>query len=264
MRSGKIKAYRRHGQDPLAGAPDVPTLDEAGVPGLYISFWHGLWVPKGTPKDVIAKLNAAVVDALADPAVRQRLADLGQEIPPREQQTPEALGAFHKAEIEKWWPIIKAASIKVEAHQLEAEDIVAQRALPVAGLRPHRVASARGARRWRRRRRPPGLSRQAWPQRTVKFLLPLGPGSGVDIGARLCHRLSAVEQPVVVENRPGRRHCRDQRIRERPRDHLLLATPTSSFTAIPTCMKTCPTSPAIFCRLPECPTRSSRSRRQRL
>ena len=90
----------------------MPTIDEAGVPGLHISFWHGLWVPKGTPKDVIAKLNAAVVDALADPAVRQRLTDLGQEIVPREQQTPAALGAYHKAEIEKWWPIIKAANIK--------------------------------------------------------------------------------------------------------------------------------------------------------
>jgi tripartite-type tricarboxylate transporter receptor subunit TctC len=94
--------------------PDTPTIDEAGVPGLYASFWHGLLVPKGTPKDVIAKLDAAVVDALADPSVRQRLTDLGQEIWPREQQTPEALGALQKAEIEKWWPIIKAANIKAE------------------------------------------------------------------------------------------------------------------------------------------------------
>jgi tripartite-type tricarboxylate transporter receptor subunit TctC len=84
------------------------------VPGLYASFWHGLWVPKGTPKDVIAKLHAAVADTLADPSVRQRLTDLGQEIWPREQQAPEALGALQKAEIEKWWPIIKAANIKAE------------------------------------------------------------------------------------------------------------------------------------------------------
>jgi tripartite-type tricarboxylate transporter receptor subunit TctC len=86
------------------------------MPGTYISFWHGLWVPKGTPAPVIAKLNGAIVEALADPAVRQRLTDLGQVIATREQQTPAALAAYHKAEIEKWWPIIKAANIKVEAH----------------------------------------------------------------------------------------------------------------------------------------------------
>jgi len=89
-------------------------VDEAGLPGFYVLSWHAIWVPKATPKTVIAKLNAAVVDALADPPMRERLADLGQEIPPREQQTPEALGAFHKAEIEKWWPIVKAANIKAE------------------------------------------------------------------------------------------------------------------------------------------------------
>ena len=93
--------------------PDVPTTDEVGVPGMHISFWHGLWVPKGTPQAVIDKLNAAVVDTLADPAVRQRLTDLGQIIATREEQTPAALAAHHKAEIEKWWPIIKAANIKV-------------------------------------------------------------------------------------------------------------------------------------------------------
>jgi tripartite-type tricarboxylate transporter receptor subunit TctC len=87
-------------------------MDEMGVTGMYISFWNGLWVPKGTPKDVVAKLNAAVVDTLADAGVRQRLTDLGHVIATREEQTPEALAAFHKSEIEKWWPIIKAANIK--------------------------------------------------------------------------------------------------------------------------------------------------------
>jgi tripartite-type tricarboxylate transporter receptor subunit TctC len=94
----------------------VPTTDEVGAAGMYISFWHGLWVQKGTPKDVVARLNAAGVAALADPIVRKRLTDLGQVIATAEQQTPAALGAFQKAEIEKWWPIIRAANIKVEAH----------------------------------------------------------------------------------------------------------------------------------------------------
>ena len=113
-RSGAIKAYAVLTQKRWFAAPDVPTIDEAGVPELHFPFWHGMWAPKGTPKDVIATLNASVVDAFADPAVRRRLTDLGHEIPPREQQTPEALGAYQKAEIEKWWPIIRAAGIKVE------------------------------------------------------------------------------------------------------------------------------------------------------
>jgi tripartite-type tricarboxylate transporter receptor subunit TctC len=114
VRGGAIKAYAVTARSRFAAAPDVPTVDEAGLPGLHISGWFALFAPKGTPKPVIDRLNAAVVDALADPAIRARLADLGQEIPPREQQTPEALAAFHKAEVEKWWPIIKAANIKGE------------------------------------------------------------------------------------------------------------------------------------------------------
>ncbi len=114
MRAGKIKAFALLTKSRWAQAPDVPTADEAGVAGLSMPFWHGLWVPHGTPKDIVAKLNAAVVETLTDPAVSKRLGEMGQEIPPREQLTPAALGAFHKAEIEKWWPVIKAANIKAE------------------------------------------------------------------------------------------------------------------------------------------------------
>jgi tripartite-type tricarboxylate transporter receptor subunit TctC len=114
VRSGDIKAYAVTAKNRLAAAADIPTVDEAGLPGFHVSVWRGLFAPKGTPRDVIGRLNAALVDALADPAVRQRLADLGQEIPTREQQTPEALGALHQAEIAKWWPIVKAANITAE------------------------------------------------------------------------------------------------------------------------------------------------------
>ena len=116
LRSGKMKAFAVMAKTRWPALPDVPTTDEIGAPGMYISFWHGLWVQKGTPKQVIAKLNNAVVETLADQTVRQRLTDLGQIIATADQQTPSALAAYHRAEIEKWWPIIKAANIKVEAH----------------------------------------------------------------------------------------------------------------------------------------------------
>jgi tripartite-type tricarboxylate transporter receptor subunit TctC len=114
VRAGKIRAYAVTAKTRLAGAPDIPTVDEAGLPGFHLTIWHGLWVPKNTPKDIIAKLNSSVVDALASPKVRQRFAEIVQDIPPRDHQTPEALGALQRAEIEKWWPIIKAAGIKAE------------------------------------------------------------------------------------------------------------------------------------------------------
>ena len=114
VRAGLIKAYAVTDKTRLTAAPDIPTVDEAGVPGLHIATWHALWMPKGTSKDIITRLDGAVVDALADARVRQRLADLGQELPAPEEQNPETLAAFHKAEIEKWWPILRAANIKGE------------------------------------------------------------------------------------------------------------------------------------------------------
>jgi tripartite-type tricarboxylate transporter receptor subunit TctC len=114
VRAGKIRAYAVTAKTRLASAPKIPTVDEAGLPGLYMSVWSALWVPKGTSKEIVTKLNAAAMEAMADPLVRRRLSDLGLEIPPLEQQTPEALGAFHKAEVEKWWPMIKAANIKTK------------------------------------------------------------------------------------------------------------------------------------------------------
>jgi tripartite-type tricarboxylate transporter receptor subunit TctC len=114
VRSGDLKAYAVTAKARIAVAPDIPTTDEAGLPGFYFSFWHAMWAPKGTPKPIIAKLNAAVVNALEDADTRKKLLDLAQEIYPREQQTPEALYTFQKSEVNKWWPIIKAAGIKAE------------------------------------------------------------------------------------------------------------------------------------------------------
>ena len=114
LRAGSIKVYAVTAPRRLAEAPDMPTTDEAGLPGFYFSFWHAIWVPKGTPKDIVAKLNDALVKALASPATREKLISLSQEIFPLEQQTPEALRAFQQSEIDKWWPIIKAANIKAE------------------------------------------------------------------------------------------------------------------------------------------------------
>jgi tripartite-type tricarboxylate transporter receptor subunit TctC len=114
VRDGKIRAYAVTASARLPSAPDIPTVAEAGLPSLDISVWYGLWAPKGTPKEVIAKLNAAAVQALSEPAVRQRFAELGLDMPPRDRLTPEALAAYQKAEIEKWWPVIKDANIKTE------------------------------------------------------------------------------------------------------------------------------------------------------
>jgi tripartite-type tricarboxylate transporter receptor subunit TctC len=114
VRAKTVKAYAVTAKNPSAAAPDISTVDAAGLPGFYMAVWHGLWAPKGTPADVVAKLNAAVLDSLADSSVRARLAELGQEIPALDQQSPQALGAFQRAEIEKWWPLIKADNIKAE------------------------------------------------------------------------------------------------------------------------------------------------------
>lgn len=113
VKAGRIRAYAITSDKPLAAAPDVPTVDKAGLPSFHVELWSGIWAPKGTPKDVIAKLNAAVVEALADPGVQKRFAEVGLDIPPRAQQTPEALGAHQQAEVKKWYPMIKAANIKV-------------------------------------------------------------------------------------------------------------------------------------------------------
>jgi tripartite-type tricarboxylate transporter receptor subunit TctC len=114
VKSGTIKAFAILAPSRSPVVPGIPNADEAGVPGLYVPGWFALFAPKGTPKEVIAKLNAALVDTLADPSVRKRLEDLGLDVASREQQKPEGLAAFQKAEIERWWPIIKAAGIKAQ------------------------------------------------------------------------------------------------------------------------------------------------------
>jgi tripartite-type tricarboxylate transporter receptor subunit TctC len=114
VRAGTIRAYAIVDSQRVESAPDIPTTDEAGLPGFHMTLWSGMWVPKGTPKDIIAKLNAAAVEALNDPGVRKQLENLGLQMPPKDQQTPEALGDWQKAEIAKWWPIIKAANVKVD------------------------------------------------------------------------------------------------------------------------------------------------------
>jgi tripartite-type tricarboxylate transporter receptor subunit TctC len=114
VQAGKIKAFAVTAKERLKAMPDIPTVDEAGLPGLYIAVWHGLWAPKGTPKEVTAKLTAAIMEALADPQVREKFEALGQEIPAPAQQTPQALRALHEAEIKLWWPLIKSAGIKIE------------------------------------------------------------------------------------------------------------------------------------------------------
>ncbi|CAN5923045.1 tripartite tricarboxylate transporter substrate-binding protein [soil metagenome] len=114
IQAGKIKAFAVTAKQRLKALPEIPTVDEAGLPGLYISVWHAVWAPKGTPPDVTAKLSAAIFEALADPEVREKFAALGQEIPAPAQQTAAALRAHHEAEIKLWWPLIKAAGIKIE------------------------------------------------------------------------------------------------------------------------------------------------------
>jgi tripartite-type tricarboxylate transporter receptor subunit TctC len=114
VRAGTIRAYAVTDSKRVESAPDIPTVDEAGLPGFHMTLWSGLWVPKGTPKDIVAKLNTAAVEALNDPAVRKQLENLGLEMPPQDQSTPEALGSWQKAEIAKWWPMIKAANVRVE------------------------------------------------------------------------------------------------------------------------------------------------------
>jgi tripartite-type tricarboxylate transporter receptor subunit TctC len=114
VRGGTIRAYAIVDSKRVDSAPDIPTTDEAGLPGFHMTLWSGMWVPKGTPKDIIAKLNAAAVEAMNDPAVRKQFENLGLQMPPKDKLTPDALGEWQKAEIAKWWPIIKAANVKVD------------------------------------------------------------------------------------------------------------------------------------------------------
>lgn len=114
VRAGTIRGYAVTDDKRAASAPEIPTTDEAGLPGFHMTLWSGLWVPKGTPKEIVAKLNAAAVEALNDPQVRQRFANLGLQMPPADKLTPQALGDWQKAEIAKWWPMIKAAHVTLD------------------------------------------------------------------------------------------------------------------------------------------------------
>jgi tripartite-type tricarboxylate transporter receptor subunit TctC len=114
VRAGTIRAYAVTDLKRVDAAPEIPTTDEAGIPGFHMTLWSGLWVPKGTPEDIIAKLTAAAISALNDPAVRKQLENLGLQMPPSDQLSPQALGVWQKAEIAKWWPMIKAANVKVD------------------------------------------------------------------------------------------------------------------------------------------------------
>jgi tripartite-type tricarboxylate transporter receptor subunit TctC len=114
IRAGAIKAFAVTAKTRMPTAPDIPTVDEAGLPGFHVGVWSAFWVPKGTPKDIVAKLNATMTQVFADPQVRQRFAELGIQMTPVDQQSPEVLRAYQKAEAERWWPIIKASNIKVE------------------------------------------------------------------------------------------------------------------------------------------------------
>jgi tripartite-type tricarboxylate transporter receptor subunit TctC len=114
VRAGNIRAYAVTDEKRVEQASDIPTVDEAGLPGFHMTLWSGLWVPKDTPKEIVAKLNAATVDALNDPAVRKQFENLGLQMPPKNQLTPAALGVWQKAEIAKWWPMIRDANVKVD------------------------------------------------------------------------------------------------------------------------------------------------------
>jgi tripartite-type tricarboxylate transporter receptor subunit TctC len=114
VRAGTIRAYAVTDDKRVESASDVPTTDEGGLSGFHMTLWSGLWVPKDTPKDIVARLNAAAVDAMNDPAVRKKFEDLGLQMPPRDKLSPQALGDWQKAEIAKWWPMIKAANVKIE------------------------------------------------------------------------------------------------------------------------------------------------------
>jgi tripartite-type tricarboxylate transporter receptor subunit TctC len=114
VRAGTVKAYAVMSKERWKALPDVPSIDESGTPGLYVAYWHGLWAPKGTTKNIVDKLSAAVMHALAEPAVKQRLAQVGHDVFPPDQQSPAALAAYHKAEIGKWWPIIRASGLKAQ------------------------------------------------------------------------------------------------------------------------------------------------------